>query len=328
MTCRSRRRYRFEVIALRRKWAALAFGLLFALPVGCAGERAEPQTPASAVPEPPPPKDAAEIAHEVAQARIGATLRVDRLRGHPAGERLVGLSRVAEIFEGTGIDVLRDASLVFVASTGITRRDTAVVVVQHELSEEQVRSATEVLMQRSGEAGQWLEGTEVPAARVSVRGHEHILAFPEPEIVVIMPAKLADQVDRFVGPLELPSFEGPHAVDAVVDQPSESLRAKHAPRVPQTISRAWIRLLLKPDGGLELESEGKSTTPEQAAADADALTRSVAKATSVKVGFINVRFFRKVPFRAEGERVKSEVKMSAREVARILSMAQMFANRR
>lgn len=316
------------VTSLRRKWVALAVGFVLALGTGCAGERAEPRTVQSAVPVPPPPKDAAEIARELTQARIGATLRVDRLRGHPAGERLVRFSGVHELFEGTGIDVLRDASVVFVASTGITRQDTAVVVVQHSLPEASVRSVAETLMQRSDPPGHWLESTKVPAARISLRGHERILAFPEPQILVVLPSKLADQVDRFTGPLKLPSFEGPQAVDAVVHDPSESLRARHAPRVPPTISKAWVRLLLQPEGGLELEAEGKSTNPEQAVADAAALTRSVDKATSVKVAFVRVRFFRKVSFRAEQDRVETEVTMSSKELDKLLSMAEMLDRRR
>lgn len=314
---------------LRRVWALLLIACLtFVGSIGCGAKTAAPQTPVTVEPVPPPPKDAAELARQMAGAKIGTMIRVERLRGHPAGERLVRFGQVGDVFEGTDVDLLRDASLAFIASTGITRDDTAVVVVQHSLAEERLRSAIEVIMKRSDPPGQWLEGTKVPAARVNVRGHERIIALPSSDFLVVLPMALASQVDAFEGPLKLTTWDGPEAVVAVVDQPSESLRAQHAPAVPKTISQAEVRLVLQPEGGLDIAADALSTTPEQAAADADALTQSVDRSTTMKVAFVRVRFFRKVPFRAEGDHVKADVKMSAQEVAQLLSMAEMLATRR
>jgi hypothetical protein len=315
---------------IRRLWALLLIVCLTPTgSIGCGATTAEPQTPVTVEPVPTPqPRDAAELARQMAGAKIGTMIRVERLRGHPAGERLVRFGQVGEVFEGTDVDLLRDASIAFIASTGITRDDTAVVVVQHSLAEEQVRSAIEVIMARSDPPGQWLESTKVLAARVKVRGHERVLALPSSDFLIVLPTAMASQVDAFAGPLKLTTWDGPEAVVATVDQPSESLRAQHAPAVPNTISQAEVRVVLHAEGGLDIAADAQSTTPEQAAADADALTRSVDKSTTMKVAFVRVRFFRKVPFRAEGDHVKADVKMSAKEVAQLLAMAQMLTTRR
>ncbi|MFW5740870.1 MAG: hypothetical protein ACOC1F_10945 [Myxococcota bacterium] len=314
------------MITIRRAWTLLVVGLALSVPVGCGKATGEPRT--AAVVEPAPvPKDAAAIAREVVQARIGAVVRFERLRGRPVAQRIVNLGNMQAVFEGTGIDLLRDASVAFIASTGITTRDKAVVVVRHELEDAHVQAAIERLMARSDPPGQWLSGTSVPAARVVVRGQQQVLAVPSEGFLVVMPSQLADQVDRFAGPLELSFGDGPEAAWVVVDQPSEALRAHRAPRIPASISQAEFRLQLRPDGGADLSVDGKSTSPEQAAADAAALARSVDAATTVKVSILRVRFFRKIPFRSEGDRVKSEVKLSPKEVNKLLTLAEVAASR-
>ncbi|PIE06106.1 MAG: hypothetical protein CSA75_01270 [Sorangium cellulosum] len=322
-----------------RRWAWVVLALTFFVGVGCGANTSEPRSAAEAqgvviaqqevqTPAPPEPKDAAQAARKVVEARIGAMLRVDRLRGHPAGERLVRLGQIDAIFEGTDVDLLRDATLAFVASTGVTRDDTAVLVVQHRIEPEALRKAVEAVMARSEPQGQWLTSTKVQTARIRVRGHEQLLALCENDILVVLPPHLENQVNTFAGPLKLSSWDGPEAMIADVDEPSTSLRAKNAPKIPPTINNVELTLTLRPDGGLEVQGDGQSTDAEQAKLDAKALTRAVAKATSVKVSIVRVRFFKKVPFRAEGDQVKSKIRMSAEEVSRLLSMAEALTGGR
>ncbi len=300
---------------------AVALTLASGLSWGCGGTKPEPQSAVEAVPT--PPRDAAVVAREVVGAKIGAMIRVDRMRSHPLTPKLIRLGHATDLFEGTDVDLLRDATLAYVASTGITRKDRAVVVVRHQLDDARVRSALETVMQRSDPPGRWLEGTRVAAAVVKVRGHERVVGLPASGFVVVLPVDLSAQVDQFAGPLELRAGDGPEAVRAEIDSPSRALRARHAPRIPDTISRAEVRMVVRDDGGADVFAEGQSNSPEQAKADARTLTRSVADATSAKVAFVRVRFFRKVPFRAEGDRVKAEMKMSGKELAKILSMADL-----
>lgn len=295
--------------------------------VGCGGASQQAQTVESVEPVPDPPKDAAALARSVVQSKIDTTLRVDRLRDHPLGERLVGLDQLRTIFEGTGINLLEDASVVFVASTGITREDKAVVVVKHARPNDEVRSGIEVVMGRSDPPGRWLDETKLPAARVNVRGHQHLLVLAEEGFLVMLPSDRVEAVDAFEGPLALSAWEGSEALIAEVEDPAKSLRAHGAPPVPSTISRAKVRVILRSDGGADVHGEGQSTTPDQAISDAAALTKAVDRATSVKVSFLRVRFFRTVPFRAEEDRVKADLSLSPEEVSKLLSLVEVLGNR-
>ncbi len=303
----------------------LALGLVL-LSTACGGAPPQLQTPA-AVETPPPPKDAAELARTAVQAKIGTFVRMEGLGDHPIGKRVSRLPQLAAVFEGTGLDPLKDASTVFVASTGITREDKAVVVVRYTVTPERMKSAIDTAIERSEPAGEWLTETKTPAARVHVRSHERILVMAGPDLLVVLQADLADRVDAFAGPLVLPTQEGEEALVAQIDEPSVALRAHGAPPIPPTLTRAEVRVLLRPDGGAVVHADAQSTTEEQAQADAEALTRSVERATTMKVSFLRVRFFRPVVFRSEGDHVKAEVAMSAEEVNKLLSMVEILGQR-
>lgn len=313
----------------RIRWTLLLALLvtLVALVNGCGGAPKDPSTPANVAPEPPPPKDAASLARTTIGAKIGATIRVDRVREHPAGPRLVRLGDAAAIFDGTGIDLLRDADVAFVAATGITREDDAVVVVHHSVEQEKLRSALETVMDRSDPKGEWLQGREVPMARVQVQGHHRVVVLSDASHLVVLPEKFTDRAQDFAGPLKLESIAGPEAIVATIDQPSESLRAHRTPRIPPTISRADVTVTLRADGGLDAHADGTSTDDAQAKADADALTRSIERATSAKVAFVRVRFFKSVPFRAEGNHVRADLNLTDKELNNLLSMAEAFSRR-
>jgi hypothetical protein len=308
------------VIAIPRP-RAIARGFVLGLVLlnaACGGAPPPQETPATVETPPPPPKDVTELARTVAQAKIG---------DHPIGKRLARLPQLASVFEGTGLDPLKDASTVFVASTGITRDDKAVVVVRYTVTPEKMKSAIDTAIERSEPAGEWLTETKTPAARVHVRSHERVLVMADPDLLVVLQGDLADQVDAFAGPLVLPVPDGEEAVLAHIEEPSVSLRAHGAPPIPPTLAHAKVRVLLRPDGGAVVHADAQSTTEAQAEVDAEALTRSVERATTVKVSFLRVRFFRPVVFRSEGDHVKAEVAMSADEVNKLLSMVEILGQR-
>ena len=300
--------------------------LVCLVPVACGGARSEPNTTV-VEPEPPKPRDAAPIADAVAEARIGSLVFVDRVRSHPIAPQLVAMSDAGELLEGTGIDLLRDARRVYVASTGITRDDRAVVVVQHGLDVKQVRSALDTLIKRSVPPGAWLEGTKVPAARVTVRGHTRIVGLPADDFVVVLPDDVASHLDDFAGPLLLPEPTGSEAAISDIREPSQALRGRHVPRVPPTLKSAHAGLTLGADGSADLSVDALSTNEDQARADADQLTRSIDDATSMKISILRVRFFKPIPFRAEGDHVKTDVHLTPDEVQKLLGMAEMMRRR-
>jgi hypothetical protein len=229
--------------------------------------------------------------------------------------------------ELAGIDPTKDVVAAYVASTGVTTSDLVAVIVQHKLDEQRVHAGVDMLVARSQPLGAWLDGFSVPTARVTVRGQTRVVAIVDPSFLAVLPESLAAQASRFVGTGGFPDPEGPEAVIATADDPSRSLAGSHAPHVPSTLRSAVARLRLADDGGVDVASTADSTDPVQAGTDAQALTTSIDRATSLNLGIVKVRLFAPVVFRAEGSQVKSDVHLSESELDRLLTLADTLMPR-
>ena len=307
---------------MSRRYRSLVLLLALAVPAwaaGCGGPAATEQ-PAEAPPA-PKPKNAAEIARTIVKGRVGVMVWNERLRGHNVADKIRSLDLLGPMLEGTGIDPIRDVHAAYVASTGVTRDDLAVAIVQHLLTDDQVRQGIDVVVSRSEPQGEWLPDMRVPTARVTVRGQTRALALVEPGFLAILPASLAPLAARFVGPGGFNDPEGPEAIVATAVDPSHSLSGSHAPSIPPSLSVAVAKIRLAEDGGADIAFDAESTDPAQAAADAEALTESIDRATSIKLGFIRVRLFDRVVFRGEGSRVKSDTHLTGSEIDRLASIA-------
>jgi hypothetical protein len=261
----------------------------------------------------PKPRNAAEIADSIVGAKLSTMVYMDRVRGHPIATRVAALEEVRSTFEGTGIDPVRDLQQAVVASTGIHRDDQVVVVAQHSLQEAKLRAALETMIARSEPPGAWLD-LGVPAAKVTVRGSTRVVALVEPGFVAVVPETLAKETVRLKGTGGFPEHKGKQATITDVKEPSATLKAPHAPQVPPTLRSAHIEVTLTADGGADVLTVGQSTDVAQAAADAEALTEEVERATSIRISIIRVRVFKPVPFRAEGKEVKSDLHLTPDEI--------------
>lgn len=295
----------------------------FAL-AGCASQE---QPLEAAAPPAPRPKNAAEIARSIVNARIGVMVWAERLRGHPLEVRVRALNPLRAMLEGTGIDATGDVVAAYVASTGATRDDLAVAIVQHKLDEQQTRQGLHMMIARSQPPGAWIEAASVPSARVTVKGQTRVVSIVEDGFLAILPESLASQAGRFEGTGGFPDPEGPEAVVATALDPSRSLAGSQAPPVPPTIRSSVARLRLAADGGVDVSATGESADPAQASADAAALTSSIDRATSLNLGIVKVRLFAPVVFRAEGSQVKSDVHLTQAEIDRLLTLAETFMPR-
>ncbi len=307
-----------------RASALLALALAIA-PLGCG---AAPVAAPEVAPEPPPKaRNAATIAWDIVHAKVGALTYVERVRGRPIAAKIQSLDLVRPYLEGTGINPEQDLDRAFVAAPATDRADEAIVVAQHHLSSDQIRLALQAMMASGRVTGEWIPGAPVPEARVTARGQTRILAVIEPDILVLLPEAHALEVGRFIGTGGFPEPEGPGAVFARAIDPANTVRAPRVPQVPATISSLQATITLGDDGGATIALEGPSASPEQAQADALALTRAVDDATSVRVAFIRVRVFKPIRFFAEAERVKADVRLTAGEIDTLLGAAAAFIPR-
>jgi hypothetical protein len=296
----------------------LAFALPGA-PLGCGG--ASGNEPKAEAPPAPKPKNAADIALSLVEGRIGVMMWNERIRPRPIADRVRELKLLGDVLDGTGLDPIRDVHAAYIASTGITRKDTAVAIVQHLLSDDQLRQGIDALLARDKAEGAWIEGAKVPSARVTVRGQTRVVALVEPGFVAILPEALAPMATRFAGTGGFPDAIGQEAITATAVDPSKSLEASGAPHLPETLRFATAKVTFGADGGADIAFDAESASPEQATKDAAELTETIDRSTSIGLGPFRVRLFDRIPFRATGSQVKSDLHLTASEIDRLVTLA-------
>ncbi len=272
----------------------------------------------------PKPRNAHLIALQMVQGKLGTMVYVERLRGRPAAEKLARTAYFGDLLDGTGLDPMRDFDRVFVASTGITRDDRAVVIAQHKLSPDRLRSAVGVLIARSDPPGAWLDGMGLPAARVTIHGHTRVIGIVDDDYVAVVPEPLAGQARLWLGTGGFPEPQTSAAIVSVARDPSRTLRASRLPRIPQTVSSMRIELRCSEDGSVDASADAESVSEQQADKDAATMTEEVARATSVRVAIFRVHLFKPVAFRAEGRHVKSDVHLTPEDVDKLVGMAELL----
>ncbi|MEP7119752.1 MAG: hypothetical protein ABJE95_02535 [Byssovorax sp.] len=294
---------------------------LAAAVLGCGAAAPAPPEVAAA---PPKERNAATIAWDIVHAKVGALTYVERVRGRPIAARIQSLDLFRPYLEGTGLDPERDLDRAFVAAPATDRGDESIVVAQHHLSSDQIRAALGAMITSGRVAGEWIQGASVPEARVTARGQTRILAIIEPDILVLLPEAHALEAGRFINTGGFPEPEGQGAVFASAIDPANSIRGPRIPAIPPSISSLRGIVTLGDDGGATIAIEGPSASPEQAVADAAALSRAVDDATSIRVAFIRVRVFKPIHFIADADKVKTDVHLSAGEIDTLVGAAAAF----
>jgi hypothetical protein len=305
----------------RRSFIALVFALSACAPT------IEEVPPAVVVePPPPPPRDAHLRAAEVVGAKITAMVYVERVRGHALAPRIAKMDAWSGVLEGTGIDPLRDLDRAFVAGRNLTDQSGAIAVAQHHVAPETIAVALKGMVEKSGSEGAWLDEYPFPAARVVVRGRKSVVLAPTDELLVVTSERYAAFVRDWTSSGGLPDPIGTEAVVADVVQPSETLVAPRVPPIPPTISRAHATITFLANGDAEVSIDGESGDPDQAAADAAALTEAIDDATTMKISVIKIRAFDPIVFRADGDHVKADRRVTKQELDSLLGLAEMLSN--
>ena len=116
------------------------------------------------------------------------------------------------------------------------------------------------------------------------------------------------------------------AVVAEVVQPSETLVAPRVPPIPPTISRAHASVTFRASGDADVKIEGESSDSTQAEADAAALTEAIDEATTMKISVIKIRAFEPIEFRADGDRVAADRRVTKQELDSLLGLVEMLSN--
>ncbi|MBW2524869.1 MAG: hypothetical protein JRI23_11865 [Deltaproteobacteria bacterium] len=288
--------------------------------VGCGSSpAAEPNVAIGPEPDAPKPRNAHEIARAIVGGKLDILLYVEPLRKLSVGPKVAALPAFREVFEGTDIQPLRDFDRVYVTAASTKAGEPVVMVGEHELAEERMRAALDAMIARSEPKGAWLPDATVPAARIHVRGERMVVGLVEPNVVVIVAESKASDLGRFVGTGGLPDPVGEEAALATAVDPARTIVGPPF-RIPPTIVNARALITPADDGGVDLHVEGQSTSEEQAKADAEELTQSIADVTTVKIAVVKVKLFEPVEFRADKKLVKGDRHLSPAELERIFGL--------
>lgn len=340
--------------------AAMAMAAVLA--VGCAGKQSRSQTPdeanvstaqapggssqkrAAKKPIVRKPVDTVTILDKLITPRVRAMVHLEKLRTHPVGPQLLRTKAfqrlTTKLLAPAGIDALNDITTLYVVSTGLEPTATSAAVLKHTRDKASLEASIDKLVQMSEPPGRWLDTAKdrvkVSSALVQVEGQESLLVLGRNQLLIALPPDRVDAVNRFEGPLALrhfaPPLEAPSekaterlsdTLYAVVNDPSEAFKGLNGLRIPETIGSFAVRVVLRDDGGADVHASGLSTSEEQAQQDAAALTQAIESATSVRLGALRIRMFRRVVFAAKGRRVEAMEALTAKELSMLIGYANL-----
>jgi hypothetical protein len=203
----------------RPRLSLLVFFLLATLCLGCGGAPASEavvQTPVDVAAPPPPapkPRNAHLLAQAISGGKTSAILYVDRIRSHPAGTQIAGLPAFRDLFDGTGVDPLRDLERAFVTATATNDEAHVIAVGEHNFDAPRLETAMAELFKRSDPPGAWVDNLGVRAAKVTIKGRTRIVALPTDKLLVVLPEAHGPQAAGFAQSGGLPDPTGPEALD-------------------------------------------------------------------------------------------------------------------
>lgn len=297
------------------------------------------ERPLTALPLEPPakrkqiehPVAAAGVASEIvdSNANVNLLLLTERVRQHPLGRRIgkliVNFPQWSSFFESGEIDPVRDINRILVVGPQFRRSADVVAILHHGMPPPVVRQAVERLVQRPPR-GRWLNG-KIPAARAHADRAERVFAMSAPDILVVAPPHLEKQI-LAEPPTRFPVPDGEEALVLHVKTPWRALMG-----LPFTLPEAlaWLRLDVLPlaDGGAQLRLTAEDADANTASDHAQSLTLALNAITNpdlgplgALVGLRSIALLDKVHFQANGRRISGQVRVTPRQLDRLLSYTE------
>ncbi|WP_159397165.1 hypothetical protein [Sorangium cellulosum] len=246
----------------------------------------------------------------------------DRLRSHELGEWfgriLTTIPQWQSFFQDTAIDPIRDIDHMLIAGPQLRDSSKVVAVMDYRASEETMRAAVDVVVQRSN--GAWIEDAPVPAARATAEQSERIFAMvPEKRLLVVLPAEEEDQLSKLKA---MKPFNKSSAVGIVISMvtPANAFRGVYA--VPRSL--AWMKLTVTPtkDGGADVAILAGDASPEEARVHARELTKTLNALRTLNLGITKLDVVDEVTFNAEGKDIWAKLHVTNRQLRLIMGFVE------
>lgn len=279
-----------------------------------------------------------------ANADIRLLVFNSRIRKHSVGKKIGGLlSKTTQWrdFLGTAkLDPIKDFDRILIAAPQLRDSSKAVILIEHRMSEKQLKAALDRLVKRSKKhGGKWLEDAALPTASARADGAPRVFVIASPKVVVIGPPGTEKQAAAIGNSLKFPSPKGDEALTTYVKEPWKAFVGIPF-RVPKTIR--WVRMKIEPrsDGGVEAKLELQDASPEAAKASARLLENGIIGATTVKIpgalakllGKKEKSYLEQVRFTAKGSKIHGHISVSESQLETVLEavqeLSEIYAHKR
>ncbi len=274
---------------------------------------------------PPPIRNADRLARAAVAGKIATMVQVAQLAAFPSGRRLLSLPPWGTLLAELAIDPGADLDRVFIAAPELRAQRDAAMVIEHRLPADRVTGLLAQLVQPSRPVGR-LHSQGVPIAEINFEGHPYFVAAVQPHLLVALPLSKGHHLGGFMHTGGLPELPGSSLALGDARDPGQSMRAPGVPRIPDSVRE--ISFILQPatGGGYDLNLDGRCDDPRQARKAAADLSRQSRRAVSVPVlGPIRMQLAEGIDFRAVGERITAQRRLTPTEVNVLLNLIERQA---
>ena len=276
---------------------------------------------------------AGKIADENANVRI--KVDTEKVRQHPLGKKIGQvLGRVPQWHDFLGparLDPVQDIDRLLIAGPQLRDSSEVIAVLKYNVGQAEMEAAIDSLVQRS--SGQWLPGPTKAATARADRA-ERVFSFIAPGLLAIVPPSAQrDAVRPRPKGVTFPPIPGDAVLTAFIQTPHKVYTGLPF-RFPETFR--WVKASVAPadDGGAIGTIEVQDESESEAELNAAWLERSVLAVTSPR-GFAAAaaqflyggdKFVEEVSFKAEGSKIRGNLRLTATQMNIILSMVEGIIN--
>jgi len=256
---------------------------------------------------------------------VTVVVNAEVIRQHPVGARmgflLRGIPQWDEFMSGTDIDPIRDTDWVQIMGPSLINTARDVVLVHYSAPDAVVDHAVAVVSRKYDRGGRFDVGIPgVKATLAHADRAERVILRPQPHVLAVVPPADAKRDARQLVAARLRAQNHPgEAVYMKLVNPHHPI-----PEVPETITESRLRVVPRPDLGVDVFVEGDTKDAGEAAEAADSVRRVVRRHNDPITAMLTHGLFDNVEVRAEGAHVKAHTVVTLDQIETLTALVAAF----
>ncbi len=247
------------------------------------------------------------------------------IRQHPVGAKMGYLLRAIpqwdEFMSGTDIDPVRDADWVLVSGPSLINTARDVVLIRYSAPDSVIDRAIKIVTRKYDRGGPIDAGVPgVKAFLAHADRAERVILRPQPHVLAVVPPSVAQKVARQLARSRAPAHVRPgEAVYMRLVNPHHPM-----PEIPEALSEIRMRVVPRPDLGVDVFVEGDTTGNAVAAQAAEELRRVVRRHDDAFTSMLTHGVFDQVEVSSEGSLVEVHMVVTLDQIETIASLLGAF----